>query len=344
MTASSPSAIPRLDFSDDDVTFFTIGDAAFFPGVAGLINSLRLLGYAQRIVVADCGFSPTQRDLLAPHATLVPLSRADVKNPQQYKAFPHLLRPRGTVAIVDSDIIVTDSIDDMLSSARAGKICVFPDPEEHRWFAQWESVFALAAPPRRQTYVNSGFEVFSTTHWPALLGRWWQACERIFPQPTIREGAARDDPTSQSDQDALNALLMSEFPADAIAFQPANAMAFRWDFERVHVEDERTLGCEFKGTSVVALHAVAGPKPWQSRASGEATPRNAYVRLLRRLLTGDDATVRVPPDHLPRWLRRGRVAAWTFVARGCARSLRSRLPRGTGVIARARKLARRPKA
>jgi hypothetical protein len=344
MTASSPSAIPRLDFSDDDVTFFTIGDAAFFPGVAGLINSLRLLGYAQRIVVADCGFSPTQRDLLSPHATLVPLSRADVKNPQQYKAFPHLLRPRGTVAIVDSDIIITDSIDDMLASARAGKICVFPDPEEHRWFAQWESVFALAAPPRRQTYVNSGFEVFSTTHWPALLGRWWQACERIFPQPTIREGAARDNPTSQSDQDALNALLMSEFPAGALAPQAKNREVFRWDFERVRVRDAASLHCEFEGTRVAVLHAIAGPKPWQRGAWHEATRRNAYMRLFRRLLTGDDVAVRVPPGELPPWLRRGVVGRLSFEGLGAMRAARARLPRNTGVIARARKLARRPKA
>lgn len=302
-----------------------------------MVNSLRALGYAHRIVVADCGFSDAQRDRLKPHAVLVPLSRAGVKNPQQYKAFAYLLRPRGILVTIDSDIIVTDSIDGMLSSARQGKIGVFPDPEDHRWFAEWQHLFALSGPPRRQTYVNSGFVVFSTVHWPALLERWWNACERIFPQPTIREGAARDSPTSQSDQDALNAILMGEVPRDAVAFQPQNAMVFRWDFEQVRVADERKLRCEFEGTRVVALHAVAGPKPWQRAAGAEATPRNAYVRLLRRLLVHDDAAVRVPSHDLPSWLRPGIGGRLSLAARGW-------LPKNTGLVARTRRLLRRESA
>jgi len=79
MTASSPSTLPQLAFSDDDVTFFTIGDEAFFGGVAGLVNSLRRHGYTQRIVIADCGFTASQRHKLGSQATLIPLSRAEVK-------------------------------------------------------------------------------------------------------------------------------------------------------------------------------------------------------------------------------------------------------------------------
>ncbi len=331
MTAPSPSTVPHLAFSDDDVTFFTIGDEAFFGGVAGLVNSLRRLGYTQRIVIADCGFTASQRHKLAPHATLIALSRADVKNPQQYKAFPFLLRPRGTVVIVDSDIIVTDSIDDMIGSARSGRIAVFPDPEDQRWFAQWEEIFGLAGAPRRQTYVNSGFVVFSATHWPRLLERWWHACERIFPHPTIREGAARDNPTSQSDQDALNALLMSEVPHEQIAFVAKNRMVFRWDFERVQVRDDATLRCEFEGTRVAALHAVAGPKPWQAAAAYQVTRRNAYVRLLRRLLVENDAAVRVAPSDVAAWLRPGIAGRFSLAVQGM-------LPRNTGALARARKL------
>jgi len=334
MTASSPSTLPQLAFSDDDVTFFTIGDEAFFGGVAGLVNSLRRQGYTQRIVIADCGFTASQRHKLESHATLIPLSRADVKNPQQYKAFPYLLRPRGTVVIVDSDIIVTDSIDDMIGDARSGKIAVFPDPEDQRWFAQWEEIFALAGTPRRQTYVNSGFVVFSATHWPHLLERWWHACERIFPHPTIREGAARDNPTSQSDQDALNALLMSEVPHEQIAFVAQNRMVFRWDFERVRVLDDASLHCEFEGTRVAALHAVAGPKPWQAAAAYQATRRNAYIRLLRRLLVGSDATVHVSPSDVAAWLRPGVSGRLSLEVHGM-------LPRNTGLLAHARKLLKR---
>ncbi len=344
MTASRRSTVPQLDFTDDDVTFFTIGDAAFFPGVAGLVNSLRLLGYAHRIVIADCGFTASQRQQLAPHATLIPLSRDDVKNPQQYKAFPYLMRPRGVVAIIDSDIVVTDSIDDMLEAAVEGRIAVFPDPENHRWFAQWEEIFGLAGAPRRQTYVNSGFVVFSATHWPALLEHWWHACERIFLQPTIREGAARDNPTSQSDQDALNALLMSEVALERVAYQAKDRMVFRWDFEKVRVTDDSRLACDFEGTRVAALHAVAGPKPWQHAAAFEATPRNAYVRLLRRLLVGDDVAVRIASDDVPSWLRAGTMGSVSFGVRGLARDVRALLPHNTGVVAAARRALGRDKS
>ncbi len=338
MSAPRPPSIPNIPFSDDDVTIFTIGDDAFFPGVAGLVNSLRVLGYSHRIVVADCGFSASQRQLLAPHAVLVPLSREAVKNPQQYKAFAYLVQPRGTVLAIDSDIIVTDRIDELLASAREGRIAVFPDPEESRWFAQWQDLFALALPPRRQVYVNSGFVAFSATRWPHLLERWWNACERIFSNPTIREGAARDHPTSQSDQDALNAILMSEIPAEAVAYQGRRAMVFRWDFERVRVEDAATLRCSFEGERATALHAVAGPKPWQPAAASEASSRNAYVRLLRRLLIAEDAAVRVPASELAAWLRPGVSGRLRLESRAWLRSARKLLPRNTGLLARARKM------
>ena len=341
MSTPRPHAIPNLTFTDDDVTVFTIGDDGFFPGVAGLINSLRALGYPHRMVVADCGFSAWQRQLLEPHATLLPLARDAVKNPQQYKAFASLVQPRGTVVAIDSDIIVTGRFDDMLAAARDGRIAVFPDPEERRWFAEWQDLFALALPPRRQVYVNSGFVVFSATRWPHLLERWWNACERIFSNPTIREGAARDHPTSQSDQDALNAILMSEIPAEAIAYQDARAMVFRWDFERVRVEDAAALRCSFDGARVVALHAVAGPKPWQPGAAGEASSHNAYVRLLRQLLVAKDAAVKIPANELVAWLRPGVSGRLRLESRGWWRSARSLLPRNTGLVARARKIRSR---
>jgi hypothetical protein len=341
MSSAPPPHVPNIPFSDDDVTVFTIGDDGFFPGVVGLINSLRALGYPHRMVVADCGFSASQRQLLAPHATLIPLARDAVKNPQQYKAFASLVQPRGTVVAIDSDIIVTSRFNDMLAAARDGRIGVFPDPEENRWFGEWQELFGLALPPRRQVYVNSGFVVFSATRWPHLLERWWNACERIFSNPTIREGAARDNPTSQSDQDALNAILMSEIPAEAVAYQDRRAMVFRWDFEKVRVEDAATLKCSFDGARVVALHAVAGPKPWQPGAAGEASSRNAYVRLLRRLLVADDAAVKVPADELPAWLRRGFAGRLRLESRAWLLRARSLLPRNTGLVARARKIRSR---
>lgn len=338
------SAIPQLAFSDDDATFFTIGDAGFFPGVVGFVNSLRLVGHSERIVVADCGFTPAQRDLLRPHCTLVPLSRDDVKNPQQYKAFAYLVRPKGIVATIDSDIIITGSLRDMFASARKGKICVFADPDDRRWFAEWEQVFALDGPPRRQTYINSGFVVFSTVHWPKLLERWWQSCERIFTHPTIYEGASHGSASGQSDQDALNALLMTEIPPGAVEYQSKDGEAFRESLDAVRIVDPKSLRCTLNGTSTVALHDTGGPKHWQQAAWAEVSPRHSYTVLLRRLLVSDDVAVRVPQNRSPAWLRPGAVGRLSLDGYRLASGLRKRLPRNTGFVTRVRRLLRPSKS
>ena len=144
-----------------EITFFTICNAAYFPGLVGLLNSLRLMGHQDRVVVADCGLAPQQRAILAPHCTLFELASLSVKNPTQYKPFPYLLKPQGTVVMIDSDMIVTRNLDAVLATAAQGKICIFPDEEKDRWFSEWSQIFGLSSSPRRQTYVCAGFVVFS---------------------------------------------------------------------------------------------------------------------------------------------------------------------------------------
>jgi hypothetical protein len=287
-------------FQRHDVTFYTIGNDAYFPGLVGLLNSLRLVGHQDPLVVADCGLTSKQRQLLKPHCTLFELPSDLVKNPGQYKPFAHLLGPKATVVIIDSDMIVTKSLNFVLAAAADGKICVFPDPEKDRWFAEWQPIFGLSSPLRRQTYACSGLVAFSTSHWPELLEHWWAACERIHAHPTYQERAA-DGPVTQSDQDALNALLMSEIPSNAMAFLPFEEQVFRWNFRDVELVNPETLRCRLQGVEPMVLHACLTPKPWQ-RAG---VRRNAYVQALRRLLTASDVEVTVPPELLGPWLRQG---------------------------------------
>jgi hypothetical protein len=261
------------------------------------------VGHRETIVVGDCGLTPRQRELLAPHCTLFALPSAVIQNPTQYKPFPYLLNPAGTVVVIDSDMIVTKNLASVLASAGEGKICVFPDPEKDRWFGEWQEIFGLSTAPRRQLYGCAGFVAFSTAHWPRLLELWWQACVRISAHPTYQEGA-RDGPTSQADSDAFNALMMSEFPADAAAFLPFEEQVFRWDFRAVEVIDARTLRCRYQEYEPAILHAVDTPKPWQ-RAG---VRQHVYLQLLRRLLTAPDLALNVPLELLPIWLRPGPLA------------------------------------
>ncbi len=183
----------RRDLTDE-VSFYTITDERFFVGTVGMLNSLRLMGHEQRVVVLDCGLSERQRDLLGSECELVTLPEARATNPTLFKPYANLLRPRGLVVVLDSDLIITRPLDAVLEAASNGHICACADPESGRWFAEWEQLFELPCRPRRQTYVNAGFLAFSVEHWPILLPRWWDLCQRIWSYPTIYEGAIRDSP------------------------------------------------------------------------------------------------------------------------------------------------------
>jgi hypothetical protein len=294
---------------DSEVTLYTVADSRFFLGLVGLVNSLRLTGFRHPIVVLDCGLTAVQRERVAGQCRLVAPPAGMVHNHAQYKAFAHLLRPAGTIVIIDSDMIVTRSLEPLLQLAREGKICAFPDLFEHkaaeRWFPEWQQLFDLRAPLRREVYVNSGFACWSTGHWPGLLERWWQCCERTFAHRTIYEGVTKAHPFALADQDAFNALIMSEVPASAVARQPAEEEVFRKHLHEVEIADPVTLACRYRGHPVLLLHATNAPKPWQRRGWRRLHAGNAYVRLLRRLLNGSDVAVRPPDAEVPIWLRSG---------------------------------------
>lgn len=283
-----------------EAQFFTVSDAGYFVGTVALLNSLRLTGNHQNLVVLDRGLSVYQRQRLEGHAVLIDDAEDARVPPHAVKPFPVLLSPRGVVVVIDSDMLVTSSLDPILERAVTGRIAAFPDApaDVGRWFAEWEEGFELSAPPRRQPYVNSGFVAFSPQHWPALLRRWWDACQLI---PDRRATWDDVEPFADHDQDAFNAILMSEFPVDAVELLPA----YEWDVRRISVDDEATLRCSVDGAPQPLLHAWQKPKVWQSPA---CVRRSAYERLMPRVLFASDVEVRLSHDEVPVWLRPGRVA------------------------------------
>ncbi len=224
-----------------------------------------------------------------------------------------MLRDAEIVVYVDADVIVTGSLDSVIDTARNGRICVYADVLPTRWFADWEHIFGLGRPPRRQPYVNAGFLAFSSTAFPDLLPRWFDCCDRLVDQPTHLDTGSLDSPVALSSQDALNAILMSEVAPDQIAFQRPGAEAQGPDqLLRTRVVDEDRLICRFDGLPTTLLHAWGQPKPWEP-AAAEGLRRSAYLQCMRRLLTADDVAVSIAPTSLPMWLRpgaRGMLSMW----------------------------------
>ena len=288
-----------------DATFYAVSDSRYFPGLVALVNSIRLTGHDHRIVVGDCGLRPEQRELLASHCTVLDLPRNMAANPVVLKPFPYLAEPDGVAVLIDADMIVTGSLDPIIGMAAEGKVCAFPDPESKRWFPEWRELFDLPANPRRQTYVCAGFVAFSTVHFPDLLERWWHCSVRVPAHRTLGGGAPNSDPLAQADQDALNALLMSEVRPEALKVLPIEAMPTWSGLARTRVVDARTLACALHDTPTLVLHAAGTGKPWDPQRGWKRLKRDAYVILARRLLLGPDVPIRLRPGQLPLWLQAG---------------------------------------
>jgi hypothetical protein len=292
----------------DVVSFYTVADKRFFPAAVGLVNSLRAVGHDEPIFLLDCGLTPEQRETLGAECHLVMPPVADPINPQLLKPFANALDPSGTVVILDSDLLVVRRLDETLLEARNGQICINADPESTRWFSEWEDLFALAGPPRKQPYMSSGFVAFSVDRWPTLLARWWELCQGIRSLPTAFYGQP-DTPTAQADQDALNAILMTAVPQANLFVLPEEALPTMEQFRRrVRLVEARTLRCSIDGKPVTFLHPSVKVKPFESDRWLDQG-QSPYPRLLRRLIVGSDVRLRPSPGDLPRWLRPGRQGA-----------------------------------
>jgi hypothetical protein len=292
-----------------DATFYTLADADFFVGLVGLLNSLRLTGNTGELVVLDCGLAEDQRLAVAPHVTLVQLPSELASRKLLSKPYVHEVARPGPLVWIDSDVIVTRSLAPIVARAEAGKLCFHPvdwEAQRTRRFREWEQAFGLAGPPRSQNYLSAGFFALDPDRWRGLLERWWQICraipfDRVFG-PEVR------DPLWAGDQDALNALLMSEVPPEAIEELPAAEAVFPPEMDRVRIVDPQALEAVHEGTPVTLLHYTWVPKPWTTQAWGRIPDlrRDAYVRLLPRVLFAEDVTLRLAPSLVPPWLRPGR--------------------------------------
>jgi len=309
-----------------EVTYYTVANDKFFVGVVCLVNSLRLTGNEGEIVVLDQGLTSEQRSLLEGHATLVTEEAifgdtvSDERRVFLAKPYPRVMRPTGIVVIIDSDVIVTSSLSPAMEAAREGRITAYPNPRSVRVFEEWRSIFDLGSPLRDQPYVGAGFLAFSMDHWPSLLDRWWECCL------AVADGRGNDVPQAveQLDQDALNALLMSEFPAKALEIRPMEESASFSPLNEAKLIDAKTLRCRMRGLSPALLHHAGTGKPWEGYAWVHLR-RNPYVLLIPRVLFWDDVPLRLGVRSVPLWLRPTVLGRGASMLLGSLNALKARL-------------------
>jgi hypothetical protein len=297
-------------------------------GAVAMLNSLRLTGNEGELVLLDNGLSDDQRRRLEPHARLEPVARETVEWPTLLKPSVHELHREGVAVLIDSDIVVTGPLGDIVDQAAEGAVCAYPDHPEalERSFEEWIELFGLKAPLRPRTYVNAGFLAVGGELAPTLLRRWWEATERLIEHHWTPDAR---NPVRDLDQDSLNALLMSEVGPEEIRDLP-QGMAIPPDIYRTRVVDDRTLASSLDGLPVRLLHYTGAPKPWDARGWTRAR-RDAYTELLPRLLFGADVPIQLRPSEVPVWLRptSGGAAALSAlnVANRGIRAVASRTPR-----------------
>jgi hypothetical protein len=291
----------------EDTAFYTVCDARHFVGAVALLNSLRLVGHDDPFVVVDSGLEPWQRELLEPRATIVP-APAGVP-PMLLKATGPLAVPARVMAVLDSDVIVTRSLQPVLDQAAAGRIVVFAGDAVGRHFPEWNELLGLGLEPRRQTYVASGHLFVAGEDGLRFLRRFDEAQRALDLSQTLLANSqlvakvTRDDPLYFPDQDVLNALLATVVdPGDQLVLdQELTPYA---PFLGIELVDEDTLRCRRSdGVEPYLLHHILR-KPWL-----EPVRPNLFSRLLPRVLLREDVDLRLDPSCLPLWLREGRFAA-----------------------------------
>jgi hypothetical protein len=280
------------------VAFYCVADERYFEGAVGLVNSLRLLGHDEPVILLDCGLTAAQRDLLAPQVTLV--STSDQAPPWLLKTVAPLDRPAEVMVLLDADIIVTRPLAPLIETASEGRLVAFENSNQ-RFFPEWGELLDLS-PPRRQPYLGSGAICVSRSLGSHVLELVADRQAAIDFDLTYWRRNVSDYPFLYGDQDVFNAILATRVDSDAI-LSLEQRLAPVPPFGGLRVVDEGSLRCVYDDglePYLVHHHAV---KPWL-----EPTHHGVYSRLLRRLLVGSELAVTVPEREIALRMRTGLLA------------------------------------
>jgi hypothetical protein len=275
-----------------------VTDSRYFLGAVGMLNSLRLLGHSEPIFVLDCGLTPDQRELLAPHATLV--AAPDDSPPWLLKTVAPLRHPAEVMVLIDVDMVVTRPLTELIEKAAQGYVVAFEN-DIQRFVPEWGELLDLG-PVRRQPYLSSGLVFLGGAQGEEVLRLMEDRQDRVDFDLTFWRRNVRDYPFLYGDQCVFNAILASRVAPDRIVGLD-NRLAPNPPFRRLRLIDEAAIRCAYRdGTEPYVLHQYIR-KPWLDRMY-----HSVYSRALARVLLGADVAVRVPHGQVPLRMRAGAAA------------------------------------
>ena len=281
----------------DGTTFYTISDENHFLGVVALVNSLRLCGHTEPVVVTDVGLADRQREVLQPHVELFSPNWQSgvVIDFLRYQA--PLRDRRQHSVIVDADVIVLRSLVPLLELSDRRTIVAATDGVPDRFYPEWGALLGLGNALRR-TYVNSGFVVYPAEPGLEVMALVSNSARLVDKDRTLRGTGVSSDPFYYSEQDVLNGVMACRPPTELTALPHGDVP--HPPFRGIEIVDPASLTVRTPdGHLPYAMHHVLA-KPWLV-----STPENAYSRLLPRLLLADDLTIALPLSDVPRRFRSG---------------------------------------
>ncbi len=276
--------------------FYCVCDAGYFLGAVGMINSLRLQGHEEPIFVLDCGLRPEQRELLAPHVTLV--TGPSDRPPHLVKTVAPLAHPTELMVLIDADMIVTRPLHGLIEDAAAGRVVAFKTGHD-RYLSEWGELLGLG-PIRHGPYISSGLVLLGGSLAIEVLRLMDELGGRIDFDSTLWGEDIESYPFRYADQDVLNAILRARDDPDRLLALDARLAPVQ-PFSGLRVlEGVRPRCADRDGTEPYVVHHILPSKPWLVPGH-----ESAYSLLLRRLLCGDDVAIKVPRRDVPRRLRTG---------------------------------------
>ena len=272
---------------------------AYFPGAVAMINSLRHHGHDEPIYLLDLGLTDAHRELLSAEAKIV-TPPADTP-PWLAKTHAPVAHPAETMVLIDVDMVVTRPLGELMASAAGGRVIAFENNLD-RFVPQWGEVLGLGRLDRRP-YVCSGIVLAGGEPGAETLRLLDERQRLVDYERTYFARNDADYALLYLDQDVLNAVLQSRLDRERFEALPYRLAPFP-PFSDLELIDVDALRCAYPdGTEPYVVHQILPEKPWL-----DPVYDGVYVRLLKRMLTGDDVAIRIDPAELPLRLRRGPLA------------------------------------